>query len=1591
MTSIAVLIATSHDRQDLLFNRALKSVFAQTQKPDMIVVCDDNENSAVSEMICDKLYKVGRDDVFYIKNTRTHGMSGTGAWNTGIEYIKNNLGEDAYVAILDDDDEWIEDHIANCSQVIENAHPQGVFPYIYRTDWEKPLVRRTGINTPLVFTQKDLTIKNFLIGDPGIQGSNMVIRVGAFESVGCFDEHLSSCTDRDMMISLLKCFPRTAFIVLPIITVIHYVGHDSVTSNKISKHRGLDYFYEKHLFEFPNSDVLERSLHRAERLFGYNGDKVREKYHLQGVFAISMAIHNGADTVCRALNSILSQIGCKRHIKVVIGDDGSTDDWQDRAGSLLEDLDVEILLFNYHQVSKTRNAINDFILLHVDKTEIIGRLDVDDMYASSDVLQRIEKLFDEQKADVVIGGNGYMQDGRIVEKCNMDNSSLQNVSYLLNRVKGMSEGRFECELPSCNLFVVPAVVKPYPSILSAEDHFLTIYYLAFQLFFKVVVTDDIIVTYYNLGGLVTCQNQQDNSYMEARRSLFTTLEDYIGNVERIEAAANILRKNNVVDFHLLGLGREGVSFRAGEYVYKVFDKGNNNVNSFFLEETLSDSKHFYQVGVVNDNIICYKYELSAGMVSYSLDDAVSFLAECWKRRIIIKDCKPSNFIRTRQGIKLIDMNGHEYDDNLFLNMCARMFLYASYAEKKSESEMRILTRSAINNFELPELDGLCEFVNKVFATIIFEESGLVVNSYCLDSCGECYEDYTFENLPNLETLFFSKLKDGQHLKGVSITDVSLSQENYFKPRIVRILYNSVRELPEKVSLLIKCCPQDVETLEQNVRHIVRQLSCPNTFMEVLLGIDPHEGFFLRQYNTKGSLDKLIKVADKLVRDNVVDRYVVHNEDNNIEINKRWFGLSSKYSHTDDLKPVTPQLYALEACRGDYILQMDSDVIIGRRDMSHSFLRDMLDQLEGNDKVVSVGFNICNKDSKPYYGFENGGFVPEVRFGLFDKKRLFSLRQFPNNLDKNGKLTTSWFRALEDLQHQTGYCSIRGGDMRSFYVHPQNYRKQNPYSWMYILDRVEQLEIPDCQYGHFDCEGSLNDWCGHKRDEDIVVVSVFRNVRYDRFLRMWASLISQTNQDFGILLYDDCSDNGLPIFIDSLIRNYRNRVTFVKGRHHVTRMENVYHCIHDFMSNQQSIVVMLDGDDAFIGNGFVEELSRMYRRDGIDVLVGRCHQTYRIQPYYRYPVDFVRPRQKGGNVFQHTKSFKKYLFDSVPKYYFKYANDGTIGSGRWLERTDDYAMMVPIIEMSQNPCQYDYINYYYERDYIHKDGDRALKERCIAEILNKPALKHGAYIIGRKSFFPDYTKIEIDITYDCNLKCKGCNRSCGLAPSRQRMSLDDIDRFIKESISLGIKWNLINILGGEPTLHPDFEKIIETLHNNYIEVYSENTILQVVSNGYHENSRMLCDKIRNYKNVRIDYGSYKQSNRIDYFTSFNDAPCDHAEHFCNDYSKGCWVAHHCGLNLNYQGYYACSVCGAIDRVVGYNQAASTLSELNQQKIISHFQQFCPLCGNFIAYKSSNGEFIPRSDKEPFQDIVSVSWKKIYADYNNKRIEGENNEW
>ena len=232
-----------------------------------------------------------------------------------------------------------------------------------------------------------------------------------------------------------------------------------------------------------------------------------------------------------------------------------------------------------------------------------------------------------------------------------------------------------------------------------------------------------------------------------------------------------------------------------------------------------------------------------------------------------------------------------------------------------------------------------------------------------------------------------------------------------------------------------------------------------------------------------------------------------------------------------------------------------------------------------------------------------------------------------------------------------------------------------------------------------------------------------------------------------------------------------------------------------------------------------------------------------------------------------------------------------------------------------------------------------------------------------------THLEIDITYACNLHCYNCNRSVRQAPSRMHMSVDQLRTWIDEWISRGHRWQRIRVLGGEPTLHPEFQAVIGELLR--YRVWSSGTVIEVVTNGYGLEVLAQLDQLP--ADLWVENSS-KTSVVQESFAPFNLAPVDDPRFRRADFSNGCEIASGCGMGLTPMGYYPCALAGGIDRITGASLGAQQLPA-HHDDMLAVLKESCRLCGRF-----RDGHFVPHAIRPTLlEERMSPTWLKLYAQW------------
>jgi glycosyltransferase involved in cell wall biosynthesis len=890
--------------------------------------------------------------------------------------------------------------------------------------------------------------------------------------------------------------------------------------------------------------------------------------------------------------------------------------------------------------ARARNCLLDYIDEYFDKVDWVARLDADDTFASVNAVQALYEKGDEHNKQFVIGSNLLNINGKVIGKNIANESILLSNKNLKNFIQAFCTGKETQELPSCNLLLKTNIGVRYPNIKSAEDHWLIASLLAFRAKQGCIVPSPFYANY-ALNGSDTLENRKNFIWAEQRLRLTEVFDTWY-----------LLQEKNK---NILGAGLEGV-------VYKE----QNNIIKHYYSWTLNDDDVKVVQSLINQRVPCLpnatffkkkniwlcKYQddqLQPFPVNITKDNVIKYLTTLYQNNIVTNNIKRDNLRINETGDLIYIDIGKDITPlttSRFLDMSARLY--------------------AIAILNLPDE----EWVRRQSTTP---------------------QDQALLKLKGFK-VFYADLIDSLSLVKTT-QDITLAINGYSKDSITN-----------DVSLLIKACSQDAEVLYEQVHHIVSQLSSPCKFAKTTLLLDSYQGPFLRQY-ARPNFKKLLKIANILKDEHVIDSILVSpsnipisDTENNVTsiqasntttiktTYKKWFGCQDIVNtHTCNNAPLHAQLWAFDNVNTRYVLQCDLDVLIGRKNLTHDFLNDMLTAIKPDD-VLSVGFNIPKPTNNflPYHAPSNG-FVPEVRFGLLDLDKITNILPL-NNPIEDSQFTLMWHRAIEKKQHRSQYKSLRGGDPKSFYIHPLNQDKYNlgllnettlgikEQNLHVVRDIISQGHYPIEQAENFDLIATAN-WQYPKRTEDIVFLLKGRNTATNKLKRCISSLEAQTNQNFGVIYIDDASEEALRSKQKINLANIYSKTTMINRQHHTGRMPNFIFAIEKICINNESLIVIIDQDDALMSVEVTNILMNSLKQghDLIQLPMYRPNKALKLyQPDYKYS-----RAHSGKNVWAHMRCFKKSLFEKIPKTHLRLNNS-------WIDQVTDYATMLPMVELAKKP-------------------------------------------------------------------------------------------------------------------------------------------------------------------------------------------------------------------------------------------------------------------------------------------------------------------
>lgn len=514
-----------------------------------------------------------------------------------------------------------------------------------------------------------------------------------------------------------------------------------------------------------------------------------------------------------------------------------------------------------------------------------------------------------------------------------------------------------------------------------------------------------------------------------------------------------------------------------------------------------------------------------------------------------------------------------------------------------------------------------------------------------------------------------------------------------------------------VALVMKTCAMEAATIERQVEHLVRQLEAPRTFQERVLAIDARRDGFVRPHSS-ADWQALQQASVRMLRHGWIDRVWIGPEEGPAaaQVMRNWFGLDSVATHSVHGAPLAMPLSAFESCTADYVLQVDSDLLVGRADRDHDFLGDMIAEMEADEESVTAALNVPQAADRPFSaGDGQKAWRVETRGSLLHRARLLAARPLPNFLS-GGAPSLSWHRALDEAVRGCGLRSLRGGRCSTWFVHPANSSKQHVSDWMLLVDLVEEGSLPATQIGHVDLHGGPRRWLRHRRCEVVVFVVTGRNVSPGRMRRCLDAVLAQEGNDWGAIVIDDGSAELSRDFLAMVLAPHRDRVTLLQPRERRGQLANTVLAVRQVCVDPETVIVTIDLDDTLLGRGVARRILSAHR-NGADVTVGSMLRT---DKHVAYPVTFEEPRlARGGNCWQHLRAFRKRLFDAIPDPELRL-------EGRYVDIAVDWAFMLPIVEMARKPEWIREPIYLYEPSGLGKGEQRAAREEQIRLLVARPS-------------------------------------------------------------------------------------------------------------------------------------------------------------------------------------------------------------------------------------------------------------------------------
>jgi glycosyltransferase involved in cell wall biosynthesis len=227
MARVSVIIPT-HNRARFL-GAAISSVLNQTYTDFELVVVDDGSRDETVEVVG----KFHDDRLRLIRHPEPKG--GAAARNTG---IRNSTA--AYVAFLDDDDEWYPEKLRLQVELLDRSPAGTGVIYAGFEKFESGSGRIVERRMP---SQRGNLRESLLVANPVAGTSTVLVRRECLEAVGGFDEELTSFQDFDLW---LRLSAHCEFDFVPQVLYKYRLHSVQIWTNLDALFKGVERIISKH-------------------------------------------------------------------------------------------------------------------------------------------------------------------------------------------------------------------------------------------------------------------------------------------------------------------------------------------------------------------------------------------------------------------------------------------------------------------------------------------------------------------------------------------------------------------------------------------------------------------------------------------------------------------------------------------------------------------------------------------------------------------------------------------------------------------------------------------------------------------------------------------------------------------------------------------------------------------------------------------------------------------------------------------------------------------------------------------------------------------------------------------------------------------------------------------------------------------------------------------------------------------------------------------------------------------------------------------------------------------------------------------------